>query len=88
LIHIWENEMGRWDGIDEFVAVATHGSFAAAATALGLSRSHMSRAVAELEDRLQVLLLRTTRKVRLTASGEVFLRMLAACYPTGMKSSP
>jgi DNA-binding transcriptional LysR family regulator len=27
--------MGRWDGIDEFVAVATHGSFAAAATALG-----------------------------------------------------
>lgn len=66
--------MGRWDGIDEFVAVATHGSFAAAATALGLSRSHMSRAVADLEDRLQVLLLqRTTRKVRLTASGEVFL---------------
>ncbi|KAG5729879.1 S-(hydroxymethyl)glutathione dehydrogenase, partial [Termitomyces sp. T112] len=45
-----------------------------AATALGLSRSHMSRAVADLEDRLQVLLLqRTTRKVRLTASGEVFL---------------
>lgn len=66
--------MGRWDGIDEFVAVATHGSFARAAAVLGLSRSHMSRAVAELEDRLQVLLIqRTTRKVRLTASGEVFL---------------
>lgn len=65
--------MGGWDGIDEFVAVATAGSFAGAATAMNLSRTHMSRAVAGLEDRLQVRLFnRTTRKVTLTSSGEVF----------------
>ncbi|HWU01280.1 MAG TPA: LysR family transcriptional regulator [Novosphingobium sp.] len=65
--------MSGWDGIDEFVAVATTGSFAGAATAMDLSRTHMSRTIAALEDRLQVRLFnRTTRKVKLTAAGEVF----------------
>jgi DNA-binding transcriptional LysR family regulator len=66
--------MSKWDGIDEFLAVATHRSFNKAAQALGLSRTHMSRAVAVLEDRLQVCLLnRTTRTMNLTPTGEVFL---------------
>lgn len=64
----------QWDGIDEFLAVATHGSFVRAAEVMDLSRTHMSRAVALLEDRLRVRLLqRTTRTVKLTAVGEVFL---------------
>ncbi|MBU6266743.1 MAG: LysR family transcriptional regulator [Sphingomonadales bacterium] len=66
--------MSKWDGIDEFVAVATHRSFNKAADALNLSRTHMSRALAGLEDRLQVRLLnRTTRTVNPTPTGEIFL---------------
>lgn len=66
--------MSRWDGIDEFVAVASLRSFARAAQQLGLSRTHMSRAIAGLEDRVQARLLnRTTRVVNPTPAGEVFL---------------
>lgn len=66
--------MSRWDGIDEFVAVATYGSFNRAADALKLSRTQASRAIAQLEDRLQVRLFnRTTRTVKLTPTGEIFL---------------
>lgn len=66
--------MSKWQGVDEFVAVATFRSFHRAAQALGLSRTHMSRAVAGLEDRLQVRLLnRTTRTMSLTPTGTVFL---------------
>lgn len=66
--------MNKWDGIDEFVAVATHRSFIKAAQALGFSRTHMSRAISLLEDRLKVLLLnRTTRSVSPTPTGEIFL---------------
>ncbi|MGE0774663.1 MAG: LysR family transcriptional regulator, partial [Sphingomonadaceae bacterium] len=55
--------MTRWDGIEEFVAVDSHGSFAGGAKALGLSTSHVSRAVARLENRVQAqLFFRTTRK--------------------------
>lgn len=66
--------MSRWDGIDEFVAVATAGSFSGGAQALAMSTTHMSRAVARLEQRVQAQLLhRTTRTVRLTDTGRVFL---------------
>lgn len=66
--------MSKWDGIDEFLAVATQRSFHKAAEALGLSRTHMSRSIAALEDRLQVRLInRTTRTMSLTPTGEVFL---------------
>lgn len=65
---------GGWDGIDEFVAVAETGGFTRAAERLRLSSSHVSRAVARLEDRLQArLFYRTTRKVSLTESGQAFL---------------
>lgn len=66
--------MGNWDGIDEFIAVATLGSFTRAAERLRVSPSHVSRSVAQLEDRLQArLLYRTTRQVSLTEIGRSFL---------------
>lgn len=66
--------MSHWTGIDEFVAVALAGSFSRGAAALGLSPTHVSRAVMALEQRLQAQLFhRTTRVVRLTETGRVFL---------------
>lgn len=62
-----------WDGIEEFVAVATAKSFVKAAAALDVSSSHVSRAVSALEQRIQAqLLFRTTRTVTLTDRGRVF----------------
>ncbi|WP_132469286.1 LysR substrate-binding domain-containing protein [Novosphingobium sp. ST904] len=66
--------LGQWDGIEEFVIVARLGSFTQAAEAYGASVTHMSRALARLEARLQVQLLhRTTRSLRLTETGQIFL---------------
>jgi DNA-binding transcriptional LysR family regulator len=66
--------LGQWDGIEEFVMVARHGNFTLAAEAYGASVTHMSRALARLETRLQVqLMLRTTRTLRLTETGQIFL---------------
>ncbi|MEO8724178.1 MAG: LysR family transcriptional regulator [Sphingobium sp.] len=65
--------MSRWDGIDEFVAVATAGSFTRGAKAIGMSPTHVSRAIIALEQRVQAQLFhRTTRTVRLTDTGRVF----------------
>jgi DNA-binding transcriptional LysR family regulator len=65
--------MSEWDGIDEFVAVATTNSFTKAARAIGMSPTHMSRSIGELERRVQTLLFnRTTRTVSLTDAGRVF----------------
>ena len=67
--------MNRWEGLDEFVAVAECGQFSAAAKRLGLSNSQVSRQVAQLEERLQTrLFYRSTRKVSLTAEGSDYLR--------------
>lgn len=61
-----------------FQQVAKRGSFQAAADHLKLSRSAVSKKVAQLEDRLsQRLLQRSTRKLRLTESGESLLRATA-----------
>ena len=66
--------MSRWEGLDEFVAVAECGSFSRAAERLRLSSSHVSRQVALIEERLQArLLYRTTRRVSLTEAGQTFL---------------
>jgi len=67
--------MSRWEGLDEFVAVAECGQFSAAAHRLGLSSSQVSRQVARLEERLQTrLFYRSTRKVALTEAGQTFLQ--------------
>ena len=64
--------MSQWGGIDEFVAVVTAGSFAGAAQSLSVSTSHISRAVARLENRIQApVFFRTTRRVTLTDTGRV-----------------
>jgi|TARA_R100000049_G_C1957434_1_gene117833 DNA-binding transcriptional LysR family regulator len=66
--------MSRWDGIDEFLAVAAAMSFTGGARALGMSTTHVSRAVIKLEQRLdRQLFHRTTRKVGLTDAGRAFL---------------
>jgi DNA-binding transcriptional LysR family regulator len=54
-----------------FAEVADRGGFAAAARALGVPRSRLSRRISELETRLGARLLqRTTRKLSLTEAGE------------------
>lgn len=64
----------RWEGIDEFVAVAESGQFTAAAERMGVSSSHISRQIARLEERLQTrLLYRSTRRVTLSEAGQTFL---------------
>lgn len=56
-----------------FAAVVTHGGFSGAARALGISKSRVSRRVAELEERLAVRLLqRSTRSVSVTEVGAAF----------------
>ena len=61
--------------LEAFLAVAQEGSLSAAARRLGLTPSSVSRVVARTEARLGVrLLLRTTRRLKLTAEGEVYAR--------------
>lgn len=62
-----------WRGIEEFLAVVDTGSFTAGAEALGVSKSYVSKMVSELEARVNAqLLVRTTRRLSLTAAGDVF----------------
>lgn len=66
--------MDRLDAMRTFVAVAKFGGFAEAARRLRHSPSVVTRAIARLEDELGLtLLLRTTRSLRLTEGGEVYL---------------
>jgi len=60
----------RLDALAEFLAVAKHRSFTAAAAELGVTPSALSQAVRQLERQLGVMLLtRTTRSVALTDPG-------------------
>lgn len=60
-------------GLREFVAVVEKGSFTAAADALDVSTSFVSREIKRLEERLNSrLLLRSTRSVRLTEMGKIY----------------
>lgn len=57
----------------EFIAVVEHGGFTAAADALDVSASFVSRQVKRLEERLNARLLhRTTRSVQLTDMGRIY----------------
>ena len=60
-------------GLREFVAVVEHGSFTAAADALNVSTSFVSREVKRLEERLDTRLLhRSTRSLSLTEMGQIY----------------
>ena len=62
-----------FDGMQIFCAVVDRGSFTAAAKQLNHTTSHVSKEVAKLEKRLGSRLMnRTTRKISLTQSGQVF----------------
>lgn len=66
--------MNRFDAMATFVKVAELGSFAAAAGRLGVARSVVTRQIAALEDHLGIkLMVRTTRRLTLTAGGAVYL---------------
>jgi DNA-binding transcriptional LysR family regulator len=63
----------KWQGINEFVAVAEYQSFSLASRHLGISTAQVSRQITALEKRLQVkLFYRTTRKVSLTEEAQLF----------------
>jgi DNA-binding transcriptional LysR family regulator len=63
----------KWQGINEFVAVAENQSFSLAAKNLKISTAQVSRQISALEKRLQVkLFYRTTRKVSLTQEAQLF----------------
>lgn len=90
--------MANWEGVSEFVAVAAHHSFTAAAQQLSTSVAQVSRRVAALEDRLAVKLFnRTTRRVTLTDAGQVYFHQcqhlvegleLAELAVTQMQTAP
>jgi DNA-binding transcriptional LysR family regulator len=59
------------DGLEGFVEIVGHGSLTAAAQALGLPRSTLSRQLTRLEERMGVRLIhRSTRRIVLTRAGE------------------
>lgn len=63
----------KWQGINEFVAVAEKQSFSLAAKNLNISTAQVSRQITALEKRLQIkLFYRTTRKVSLTQEAQLF----------------
>jgi DNA-binding transcriptional LysR family regulator len=65
--------MDRLGAMAQFVRVVEAGSFSAAARILGQGQPAISKAVAQLEDRLGVrLLIRTTRALTLTDAGRIF----------------
>src|SRR5262249_5803417 len=62
-----------------FAKVVEHGSYSAAARALGLQTSKLSRRIADLERQLGVRLLqRTTRRVTVTEVGQTYYQHCAA----------
>lgn len=70
----WNYRMDRFHELKVFVAVAETGGFAKAAARLGSSPPAVTRVVAALEQRLGVeFFARTTRRVRLTEAGKLFL---------------
>ena len=68
-----QNNMDRFEDLQTFVAVVESGSFTAAAERLDTAKSAVSRRISALEERLGVqLLLRTTRRLRVTDTGQSF----------------
>jgi DNA-binding transcriptional LysR family regulator len=84
--------MDRLDDMLAFAVAADEGSLAAAGRKLGRSPPAMTRAIANLEARTgSALFERTTRSIRLTATGEHFLmiaRRILAEYDEMMLAGP
>jgi DNA-binding transcriptional LysR family regulator len=69
--------MDRLHFMTVFVAVAENESFSGAARKLGISAPSVTRAITALETRLNVKLLhRTTRSVRVTEAGQLYLEVV------------
>lgn len=67
--------MRQWEAYEAFVAVVESGSFTAAADRLHVSKSHVSRLVSGLEDKLgSQLLFRTTRHLSPTDLGHTIYK--------------
>ena len=65
--------MNRWRGVAEFIAVAESRSFSKAAQKHGSTASKISKAVGDLEKRLNTRLLhRTTRQLTLSPQGQTY----------------
>ncbi len=65
--------MKQYFNFIEFVTVVETGSFSKAAIKLGVSKSHISKKVTQLEDHLGVqLITRSTRKLLLTEIGNIY----------------
>ena len=65
--------MSKWDSVEVLAEVVEAGSFSAAAERLSVSKSHVSRQISQLENRLGVqLLIRTTRRLALTEVGQAY----------------
>lgn len=63
------------DELVAFISIVDSGSIVAAAEQLGLTTSGVSRSLQRLESKLNVTLLeRTTRKIKLTQEGQLFLQ--------------
>ncbi len=76
---IYETMMQDLNDLYYFVQVVDHGGFAAAARALGMPRSRLSRRIAALEDRLGVRLIqRSTRRFSVTEIGQDYYRHCVA----------
>src|SRR5262252_3532969 len=68
----------RFTGLSEFLAVARHASFRAAAAELGVTSAAISQSIRALETRIGLpLFQRTTRSVALTEAGSRLLSRLA-----------
>jgi len=73
-----ERYMEYFGAIPVFVAVVREGGFSAAADALGISKSAVSKRITQLEEQLGVRLLhRTTRKLSLTEAGKRYFEHAA-----------
>ncbi|BCV35333.1 MULTISPECIES: LysR substrate-binding domain-containing protein [Shewanella] len=70
------------DDLRLFLSVVDLGSFAAAASSIGVPRAYVSRRIGELEADLgSKLFTRTTRKLTLTPTGEIYYQQLLEIIP-------
>src|SRR5690554_5329579 len=86
---IWTGgAMDRLRTLRTFICVAEHASFAEAGRRLNMSPTTVTRTIAALEKSLGVqLLMRTTRSVRLTEEGALFLERCRDRKSTRLNSS-